>query len=365
MIERLGELEIELKQIERELSNPQIASDKVRLQTLLKRHGEIAPIVEKYRRYSELRRQLDETMELANSEEDEELQELAREEVERIKADIEQLEVELIESLLPKDPNEGKSVIMEIRAGAGGEEAALFAADLLRMYMRYAERNGWKVEIFHSHPTELGGFKEVVLAISGKDVWRKLKYESGVHRVQRIPITESSGRIHTSTATVAILPEPEEVDVHINEDELEIETMLSSGPGGQHMQKNETAVRIRHKPTGIVVVCQDQRSQYQNKMRALRILRAKLLEMARREQEQKMMQVRKAQIGTGDRSEKTRTYNFPQNRVTEHRIGLTVYNLTEVLDGELDEIVSALRKHEIQQLFSGSEIEKGFGGLKS
>ncbi|MCS7252913.1 MAG: PCRF domain-containing protein, partial [Armatimonadetes bacterium] len=203
------------------------------------------------------------------------------------------------------------------------------------------------------------GFKEVILAISGKDVWRSLKYESGVHRVQRIPITESSGRIHTSTATVAILPEPEEIDVQINEDDLEIETMLSSGPGGQHMQKNETAVRIRHKPTGIVVVCQDQRSQYQNKVRAMRILRAKLIEMMRREQEQKITQVRKAQIGTGDRSEKTRTYNFPQNRVTDHRIGLTVYNLNEVLDGELDEIISAMRRHEMHQLLAADSHIQG------
>jgi len=233
------------------------------------------------------------------------------------------------------------------------------------MYTKYAEKKNWKVEVFHSHPTELGGFKEIVLAISGKDVWRHLKYESGVHRVQRIPITESSGRIHTSTATVAILPEPEEVDVQINEEDLEIETMLSSGPGGQHMQKNETAVRIRHKPTGIVVVCQDQRSQYQNKVRALRILRAKLLELRRQEQEQKMMQARKAQIGTGDRSEKARTYNFTQNRITDHRIGLTVYNLTEVLDGDLDEIISALRKHEMQQLLKAYKIEKMVGGAES
>lgn len=349
MLEKLGQLEAELRQIESELSDSQIASDKERLQVLLKRYSEIYQIVEKYRLYSELKRRLDEAHGLLEHEEDEELRQLAQEEVERLSPQVEQLEMELIEELLPKDPNEGKTVIMEIRAGAGGEEAALFAADLFRMYVKYAERKGWKVEVFHSHPTELGGFKEVVLAISGKDVWRNLKHEGGVHRVQRIPITESSGRIHTSTATVAVLPEPEEVDVQINEDDLEIETMLSSGPGGQHMQKNETAVRIRHKPTGIVVICQDQRSQYQNKMRALRILRAKLVEMTRREQEQKMMQVRKAQIGTGDRSEKTRTYNFPQNRVTDHRIGLTVYNLQEVLDGELDEIIAALRKHELNQ----------------
>lgn len=361
MFEKLEQLEAELIQIERELSDSQTASDKERLQSLLKRYSEIYPLVEKYRRYSELKRRLEEAKGLLEVEEDEELRQLAQEEVERISPQVEQLEMELIEELLPKDPNEGKTVIMEIRAGAGGEEAALFAADLLRMYTKYAERRGWKVEVFHSHPTELGGFKEVILAISGKDVWRNLKYESGVHRVQRIPITESSGRIHTSTATVAILPEPDEVDVQIDEDDLEIETMLSSGPGGQHMQKNETAVRIRHKPTGIVVVCQDQRSQYQNKMRALRILRAKLIEMMRREQEQKMTQVRKAQIGTGDRSEKTRTYNFPQNRVTDHRIGLTVYNLQEVLDGELDEIINALRRHEMNQqlaMMSSAQSER-------
>jgi peptide chain release factor 1 len=365
MLGTLNELEAEFEQIEKKLSDSQMASNKVMLQSLLKRYGELKPIVDKYRLYKELKEQLSQAKELLETEEDDELRRLAEEEVERLEAQIEQLEMELIEAILPKDPNDGRTVIMEIRAGAGGEEAALFAADLYRMYTKYAEKKNWKVEVFHSHPTELGGFKEIVLAISGKDVWRHLKYESGVHRVQRIPITESSGRIHTSTATVAILPEPEEVDVQINEEDLEIETMLSSGPGGQHMQKNETAVRIRHKPTGIVVVCQDQRSQYQNKVRALRILRAKLLELRRQEQEQKMMQARKAQIGTGDRSEKARTYNFTQNRITDHRIGLTVYNLTEVLDGDLDEIISALRKHEMQQLLKAYKIEKMVGGAES
>ncbi|HID06335.1 MAG TPA: peptide chain release factor 1, partial [Armatimonadetes bacterium] len=329
MLEKLNSLEAEFREIERALSQSDIAGDPARLQQLLKRHGELAPVIEKYHRYRDVLRQLEEVRELVEEEEDEELRELAEEEMNQLSAERERLEMELLESILPKDPNEGKTVIVEIRAGTGGEEAALFAADLYRMYTRYAERKGWKVETLHAHPTALGGFKEVIMAVSGKDAWRNLKYESGVHRVQRIPITEAGGRIHTSTATVAILPEADEVDVQIDENDLEIETMLSSGPGGQHMQKNETAVRIRHKPTGIVVVCQDQRSQYQNRLRALRILRSRLLEMKRQEQEREMMQARRAQIGTGDRSEKTRTYNFPQNRVTDHRIGLTVYNLPE------------------------------------
>jgi peptide chain release factor 1 len=261
----------------------------------------------------------------------------------------EALEAELAEALMPKDPNEGKDLVMEIRAGTGGEEAALFARDLCRMYLRYAERKGWKAEIVYESPSALGGYKEVILHISGKDAWKLLRYESGVHRVQRVPVTESSGRIHTSAATVAVLPEAEEAEVELREDDLEVETFRSSGPGGQHMQKNETAVRIRHKPTGIVVECQDERSQHQNRMKALRILRTRLLEMKRQEQETALHRQRRQQIKSGDRSDKDRTYNFIQNRVTDHRYDITLYNLKDILDGDLDELLTEIRRKEIQR----------------
>lgn len=278
-------------------------------------------------------------------EEDDELRKLIKEEIKLLEEKIERLEKELPLLLLPKDPNDEKNVIVEIRAGAGGEEAALFAADLMRMYQRYAERKGWKVEVLDIHETGLGGIKEVVLRVEGKGAYSRLKYESGVHRVQRVPVTEASGRIHTSTATVAILPEVDEIEVEIRPEDLKIETMRASGHGGQHVNRTESAVRITHIPTGIVVSCQNERSQHQNKAIALKILRAKLYELYQREQQEKIQKQRRSQVGTGERSEKIRTYNFPQNRVTDHRIGLTVYNLPEVLDGDLDEFIDALIAH--------------------
>jgi peptide chain release factor 1 len=278
-------------------------------------------------------------------EEDDELRQLIKEEIKLLEEKIERLEKELPLLLLPKDPNDEKNVIVEIRAGAGGEEAALFAAELMRMYQRYAERKGWKVEVLDINETGLGGVKEVVLRIEGKGAYSRLKYESGVHRVQRVPVTEAGGRIHTSTATVAVLPEVDEVEVEIRPEDLKIETMRASGHGGQHVNRTESAVRITHLPTGIVVSCQNERSQHQNKATALRILRAKLYELYQREQQEKIQKERRSQVGTGERSEKIRTYNFPQNRVTDHRIGLTVYNLPEVLDGDLDEFIDALIAH--------------------
>lgn len=349
MRQQLEALEAELNVIERQLAEPEIAKDSGRLQTLMRRYGELAPIVERYRHYKDLLERERQAREILETENDEDLLKLAQDELEAVVPQREALEAELAEALMPKDPNDGKDVVMEIRAGTGGEEAALFARDLCRMYLRYAERKGWKVEIVYESPSALGGYKEVILHISGKDAWKLLRYESGVHRVQRVPVTESSGRIHTSAATVAVLPEAEEAEVELREDDLEIETFRSSGPGGQHMQKNETAVRIRHKPTGIVVECQDERSQHQNRMKALRILRTRLLEMQRREQEAILQRQRREQIKSGDRSDKDRTYNFIQNRVTDHRYGITLYNLKGILDGDLDELLTEIRRKEIQR----------------
>ncbi|MCS7264581.1 MAG: peptide chain release factor 1 [Armatimonadetes bacterium] len=357
MKRQLDALESELLSIEEQLSDPETVKDSAKLQTLMRRYGEILPIVERYREYKQILEREKEAREILESESDEELVKLAQEELEKIVPIKERFEEELAEALIPKDLNDGKDLIVEIRAGTGGEEAALFARDLCRMYLRYAERKGWKAEIVYESPSALGGYKEVILHISGRDAWKLLRYESGVHRVQRIPVTESSGRIHTSAATVAILPEAEEAEVEIREEELEIETFRSSGPGGQHMQKNETAVRIKHKPTGLVVECQDERSQHQNKMKALRILKTRLLEMKRREQEAEIQRQRREQIKSGDRSDKDRTYNFIQNRVTDHRYEITLYKLKDILDGDLDELLYEIRRKEIKQWLMGQESE--------
>ncbi len=357
MRQRLDALEAELQSIEKQLADPETAKDPIKLQALMRRHGEILPIIERYREYKRLVKREEEAREILENESDEELIKLAREELEETVPLRERLESELAEALMPKDPNEGKDIVMEIRAGTGGEEAALFARDLCRMYLRYCERKGWKAEVVYESPSALGGYKEVILHISGKDSWKLLRYEIGVHRVQRIPVTESSGRIHTSAATVAVLPEAEERDVEIRDEDLEIETFRSSGPGGQHMQKNETAVRIRHKPTGFVVECQDERSQHQNKMKALRILKTRLLEMKRREQEAEIQKQRREQIKSGDRSDKDRTYNFVQNRVTDHRYNVTLYKLKDILDGDLDELINEIRHAEIKRWLMSQEEE--------
>jgi len=314
-------------------------------QKLAKEHAEIAPLVETYRKYKETEQQLAENEQLLKEEKDPEMRHLIREEIDELQRQKEKLTRQLKLLLVPKDPNDEKNVILEIRAGTGGEEAALFAADLFRMYSRYAEGQGWKIEILDSHPTEMGGFKEVIANISGKGAYSRLKYERGVHRVQRIPVTESQGRIHTSAVTVAVLPEAEEVDIEIDPNDLRIDVFRSSGPGGQSVNTTDSAVRITHIPTGIVVSCQDEKSQHKNKAKAMKVLRARLLELKRREQEEKIAKERRSQVGTGDRSERIRTYNFPQNRITDHRINLTLYKLEEVLNGALDEIIDPLITH--------------------
>jgi len=341
-LEKLEAVERRYEELTALLADPVVAADLARLRSLSQEREELEPIVETFRRYRTVSRQREEAQQLLETAEEEELAALAREELERLTEEQERLEQELLRQLLPRDPNDEKNVIVEIRAGAGGEEAALFAADLFRMYTRYAERKGWAVELLSANETGLGGFKEVIFMIRGRGAYSRLKYESGVHRVQRIPITEASGRIHTSTATVAVLPEMDEVEVQIDPKDLIIETFRAGTAGGQHMQKNETAVRITHVPTGIVVSCQDERSQFQNKQRALAILRARLYELERRKREAEVREARRSQVGTAERAEKIRTYNFPQNRVTDHRIHLTLYRLQEVLDGDLDPLIEAL-----------------------
>ncbi|HHS97822.1 MAG TPA: peptide chain release factor 1 [Chloroflexi bacterium] len=348
MWERLKEIEQRYEELTRLLADPAVASDPARLTELARERSSLEELVALYREHKDLERELKETRPLLE-ENDPELRELAEAEVARLEERLSELAQRLRLLLLPKDPRDERDVIMEIRAGAGGDEAGLFAADLYRMYTRYAERQGWKTELLSAHSTGIGGFKEVIFEVRGKGAFSRLKFESGVHRVQRIPVTESSGRIHTSTATVAVLPEAEEVEVHIDPKDLEIEVYGSSGPGGQHMQKNATAVRITHKPTGIVVACESERSQSQNKARALAILRARLYEIERRKQQEEIAATRRNQVGTGERSEKIRTYNFPQNRVTDHRIGLTIYRLPDVLDGDLDLIIDALIAHEQEE----------------
>ncbi|MCS7199416.1 MAG: peptide chain release factor 1 [Caldimicrobium sp.] len=343
-LSKLKALEDRFEELTKRLSDPQITSDPEVYAKLAKELSSLEDIVKAYREYKRALQEIEENKKLLE-EADEELKALAREEIKSLEHQVEHLERNLPLMLLPKDPHDEKGVILEIRAGAGGEEAALFASELLRMYQRYAEKKGWKFDILDINETGLGGVKEVIAKIDGKGAYSRLKFESGVHRVQRVPITESSGRIHTSTVTVAVLPEVDEVEIEIRPEDLKIETMRAGGHGGQHVNKTESAVRITHLPTGIVVSCQNERSQHQNKATALKILRAKLYELAQREQNERIQRERRAQVGTGERSEKIRTYNFPQNRVTDHRVGITNYNLPEVLDGELDEFIDALITH--------------------
>ena len=348
LIEKLDRLSERYKSLEEELSKPEVIKDIKRFKELTQEHKELSEIWEAYREYKKAQKELEDARSILKGQ-DPELRALAEEEVERLTQHLSELEDKLRILLIPKDPNDSKNVILEIRAGAGGEEAALFAGDLLRMYQRYAEEKGWKVNVLSSNRTGLGGIKEVVLLIEGEDAYSRLKYESGVHRVQRIPVTESGGRIHTSTATVAVLPEAGEEEIEINPQDLRVETFRASGAGGQYVNTTETAVRITHLPTGIVVSCQDERSQFQNKQKAMKILRAKLKDFYERKKREEIAKERKEQVGTGERSEKIRTYNFPQNRVTDHRINLTLYKLPEILDGKLDEIIEALRAKDIEE----------------
>lgn len=342
MINKLQQLEDKYLEIEAKISDPETMSDMQEWQKLTKLHSKLTGIINAYREYKSVVTQLEDNHAMLNEKIDDDFRELVKAEITGLKADKERLEQELKVLLLPKDPNDDKNVIIEIRGGAGGDEAALFAGDLLRMYTRYAESRGWRTEILDENPTGLGGYKEVVFMISGDGAYSQLKYESGCHRVQRVPETEASGRIHTSTVTVAVLPEAEDVDIEVNTTDLRIDTYCASGAGGQHVNKTESAVRITHIPTNIIVSCQSERSQLQNKEKCMKMLRAKLLEAAEEQQASEMGELRKNQVGSGDRSEKIRTYNFPQSRMTDHRIGLTLHKLDFILNGDLQETIDSL-----------------------
>lgn len=346
MLDRLESIHQRYEELNQLLCDPKVLQDPVKLKLFSKEHADLEPQNKAYLLYKEITKQLQEAKEMQNDQLDEEMRELVKAEIDELNERKQKLEEEIQLLLLPKDPNDDKNVIVEIRGAAGGEEAALFAADLFRMYTRFAERQGWKVELLDANTTGLGGFKEVIFSIQGKGAYSQLKYESGAHRVQRIPSTESGGRIHTSTATVAVLPEAEEVEIEVHDKDLRIDTFCSSGPGGQSVNTTKSAVRITHMPTGIVVSCQDEKSQIKNKERAMRVLRARLFDLKQREEQEKLADTRKMQVGTGDRSERIRTYNFPQSRVTDHRIGLTLHKLDLILDGELDEIIHQLALNE-------------------
>ena len=352
MWERLREIEERYEEAQRDLQNPEIVSDISMLQKLGKLSSELEPYVAAYRLLRKSKEELAESEELVN---DSEMKEVALEEIDRLRPEIERLENDLRVMLLPKDPNDEKGVIMEVKQGAGGEESALFAAELLRMYMRFAERKGWKYEIIDMEESGIGGISSATFAISSKGAFSQLKHEAGVHRVQRVPKTESSGRMHTSAASVIVLPEAEDVDVDIKTDDLQIDTYRAGGAGGQHVNKTESAVRIKHIPTGVIVTCQDQRSQLQNRDKAMRVLRAKLFELQAEEKAAAENVVRRA-IGGGDRSDKIRTYHFVQNRVTDHRINYTSHNLGAVMDGDIQDIVDALVQHEQAELLAASAI---------
>ncbi len=345
MFERLNQIESRYDELTRALASPEVINDSSKYQKTAKAHSELSEIVEKYREYKDLQRGIEESKAMIAEESDAELKQYAQEELARLEQRLAATEADLKILLVPRDPNDEKNVVLEIRAGTGGDEATLFAAEMFRMYSRYAETQRWKVEVLSTSESGVGGLKEVIAIIEGKGVYSRLKYESGVHRVQRVPQTEQQGRVHTSAVTVAVLPEAEEVDVKIEAKDLRIDTFCSSGPGGQSVNTTYSAVRITHLPTNTVVSCQDEKSQIKNREKGMRVLRARLYEMEMEKQQQALAKERKAMVGSGDRSEKIRTYNFPQNRVTDHRIGLTLHQLGDVMDGKLQPIIDGLVTH--------------------
>lgn len=356
MWERLQSLEARYEELTAEMGRPEVAADYERLQALARERASLEHVVSLYRRYRDLEPSIEDAQSIVDDGSDPEFAALAREEMESLSGQREQLELELKRALLPTDPHDDRDVIVEIRAGTGGGEAALFAADLYRAYSRYADARGWPVEVLSASETGIGGFKEIIFEVHGQGAYSRLKYERGVHRVQRVPQTEAQGRIHTSAATVAVLPKAEEVEVDIDEDDLRVDIFHAASHGGQNVNKVATAIRLTHLSTGIVVTCQDERSQLKNRNKAMAVLRARLLDMRTREQHEEISEARRAQVGTGERSEKIRTYNFPQDRVTDHRIGLTVHNLPAILDGELDEIIDAVAISEQARLLEEQRV---------
>ena len=355
MLQNLETIETRCMQLDKLLSDADVINDQKRFQQYAKERSDLSELLDTYRRYKKACAELEESEQLS-LERDEELRQLAKAEAHLLREEKSNLEQRLTALLVPKDPRDDKNIIVEIRAGTGGEEAAIFAADLFRMYAKYAEKQRWRVEILSENVTGLGGFKEMIALIEGKQVYSRLKYESGVHRVQRVPATESQGRIHTSAVTVAVLPEAEEVEIEIDNNDLKIDVFRSSGPGGQHVNKTDSAVRMTHLPTGLVVSCQDEKSQFKNKAKALKILRARLLDRAVQAQQTEISQERKSQVGSGDRSERIRTYNYPQGRVTDHRIGITLHNLENVLEGNLDAIIDQLSTYFQTESLQSSDV---------